>query len=150
MTSYAQRSAPHSGSGPADDDHVEPGASHEEPAALLVEPPRLVVAEEAVGERAQRPHDRVPNRLRIRARDGEGDPAVDEGEEEVVVLPALEEILGGPFPGHAPGQREERRATLLEEAAQGPLLALFRFRALEEDAAGLHQARVASSRFMAH
>ena len=131
--------------GPADHDRVEARAAEEEPAALLVEPPGRVEAEQAVGQDLQglsglRPRGlsasgqatRTPTRPLMKARKNSSSSQV------------LEERPPSPRPRPAPpgGGRAPRRATA-RSAAAAPSAPSSPRRALQEDAFRIEQAGVA-------
>src|SRR6185436_3792615 len=62
-----------------DHDQVELGAAEEEASALAVDPIRLVVAQEAVGQHVERLAQAFFRGLGVRTRDHDRDALVDEG-----------------------------------------------------------------------
>src|SRR6185503_17783116 len=130
--------------GPADHHDVQPGPAEEEAAAFGVQPPGLVQAEQPVGQDLQQGEALRPQGLGLRTGHHQGYAAVDEGEEELVLVPLLEDIVHDRAVGQGLGYGEEGGALLLEEPAKGPALAVLGLRALEEDALGLHDAGVAA------
>src|SRR5688500_9196315 len=129
---------------PAHHHDVQARPAEEEPAALRVQPVGLVQAEQPVGQDLQQREGLRPQGLGLRAGHHQGHTAVDEGQEELVLVPVLEDVVHGRAVGQGLGDGEEGGALLLEETAKGPGLAVLGLRALEEDSLGLHHARVAA------
>ncbi len=109
---------------PPDHDRVEPGAAEEEPAALLVEAPGGVEAEEAVGQHLQEPPGLVLEPLGVGAGHEDADSAVQEGEEELVRLPVREEVVHLLPAVEGRREAEEGLGPGLNQPAQDPLAAL--------------------------
>ena len=80
----------------------------------------LVVAEEAVGQGLQQGARPLAQRLRVGAGHDQGHPAVEEGEEELVLPPALERVVQGRSLGHGLGHREEGGAPAPRGTGAGP------------------------------
>ena len=77
---------------PLDHDRVEAGGAEEEPAAALVEAPGRVEAEQPVRHHLEELPRLALEALRVGAGHEEAHPAVQEGEEELVLRPGLEDV----------------------------------------------------------
>jgi len=96
----------------------------QEPAARLVEPPAGVEAQQTVDQGREELPRLLLEPLRVGAGDDHAHPAVDEGEEELVLRPLREDVLHLLARVQGGGDAEERPCALVDERAQRPLAPL--------------------------